>query len=49
MPVPSTITADIELFARDIYLNTDLVANNRVEDQMDIRSLEHLLQVAGLV
>lgn len=45
---PSTITAQIEDFAQNIYLNQALVQNNRVEDLMDICALEQLLQLANL-
>lgn len=45
---PSAITAQIETFASDIYLNTALVQNNRVEDIMDICALEQLVDLADL-
>lgn len=45
---PSAITAQIETFANDIYLNTTLVQNNRVEDIMDICALEQLVDLADL-
>jgi 2-polyprenyl-3-methyl-5-hydroxy-6-metoxy-1,4-benzoquinol methylase len=45
---PSAITANIESYAQDIYLNTPLVASNRVEDLMDICALEQLVALADL-
>ena len=48
MHTTSTITAQIEDFAQNIYLNQALVQNNRVEDLMDICALEQLLQLANL-
>ena len=39
----------IESYVTDVYLNTALVQNNRVEDMMDICSLELLLEMAQLV
>ena len=49
MPQPtSAISSNIESYASNIYLNPALVQNNRVEDLMDICSLEQLLQLAEL-
>lgn len=48
MKPSSAISANIEAFAQDIYLNTQLTQNNRVEDLMDICSLELLVQLADL-
>ena len=49
MQPTSTISKNIESYATDVYLNAALVQNNRVEDLMDICSLEQLLELAQLV
>jgi 2-polyprenyl-3-methyl-5-hydroxy-6-metoxy-1,4-benzoquinol methylase len=49
MQPTSEISKNIEAYATDVYLNQALVQNNRVEDLMDICSLELLLEIAGLV
>ena len=49
MQPTSEISKNIESYVTDVYLNTALVQNNRVEDMMDICSLELLLEMAQLV
>ena len=46
MQPTSEISKNIESYVTDVYLNTALVQNNRVEDMMDICSLELLLEMA---
>lgn len=49
MQPTSEISKNIESYVTDVYLNTALVQNNRVEDMMDICSLDLLLEMAQLV